>query len=181
MAAAPDSELIVRVVERADRDAFDLLVRRHQSTVRSLLRRLCCGDHAFADDLAQETFLRAYLKLHTFRGDAGLASWLYRIAYNVFLGELRRRGPLRPVPGELPEPESPRPREEALALDLERAMAGLTEAERAAIDLCYKKDLSHQEAAWVLDCPVGTVKTHVLRGKDKLRRLLAPWAGKVTP
>lgn len=181
MAAAPDSELIVRVVERADRDAFDLLVRRHQSAVRALLRRLTCGDHALADDLAQDTFLRAYLKLHTFRGDSALASWLYRIAYNLFLGEVRRRGPLRPAVDGLPEPASPRPHEEALLLDLERAMAGLSEAERAALDLCYKKDLSHQEAAWVLDCPVGTVKTHVLRGKEKLRRLLAPGPGKVTP
>ena len=181
MRAEPDSELIVRVVEGADRDAFDVLVRRHQSAVRSLLRRLSCGDHALADDVAQETFLRAYLKLHTFRGESALASWLYRIAYNAFLAEVRRRGPLRPAPDELPGPESPRPREAVLHLDLERAMAGLSEAERAAIDLCYKKDLSHQEAAWVLDCPVGTVKTHVLRGKEKLRRLLAPWAGKVTP
>jgi RNA polymerase sigma-70 factor (ECF subfamily) len=181
MAAAPDSELIVRVVERADRDAFDLLVRRHQSTVRSLLRRLSCGDHAFADDLAQETFLRAYLKLHTFRGESSLASWLYRVAYNVFLAEIRRRRPLRDAPRELPEAETSQPREAALLLDLERAMSGLSEAERAAIDLCYKKDLSHQDAAYVLGCPVGTVKTHVLRGKEKLRRLLAPWAGKVTP
>jgi RNA polymerase sigma factor (sigma-70 family) len=181
MTAASDSELIVRVVEHADRDAFEFLVRRHQSPVRSLLRRLACGDHAFADDLAQETFLRAYLKLHTFRGESSLASWLYRVAYNVFLAEIRRRPPLRAPAGALSEPETPRPREAALLLDLERAMSGLSEAERAAIDLCYKKDLSHQEAAYVLDCPVGTVKTHVLRGKEKLRRLLAPWAGKVTP
>jgi RNA polymerase sigma factor (sigma-70 family) len=179
MAEPSDHELVVRVVERADRDAFDRLVLRHQSPVRSLLRKLACGDHGFADDLAQETFLRAYLKLHTFRRESSLGTWLYRIAYNVFLGEIRRRPRAVPARDAAPEPAARRPREEELALDLERAMAGLTEAERAAIDLCYKKELSHQEAAVVLDCPVGTVKTHVLRGKEKLRTLLAPWAGRM--
>lgn len=178
MAAAPDSERIVRVVERADREAFDLLVRCHQSAVRSLLRRLSCGGHAFADDLAQETFLRAYLKLHTFRGDSSLASWLYRIAYNVFLAELHRRGPLRPAPGALPEPESPRPCGEALLLDLERAMAELSAAERAAIDLCHKKNLSRQEAAHVLDCPVGTVKTHIRGGRRSSATCSPPGPGR---
>ncbi len=88
---------------------------------------------------------------------------------------------MRPADGELPDPAGGRSPQDALVLDLERAMAGLTEAERAAIDLCYKKDMSHQEAAFVLDCPVGTVKTHILRGKEKLRRLLSAWAGRSAP
>jgi RNA polymerase sigma-70 factor (ECF subfamily) len=181
MAELADNELIVRIVEASDRDAFALLVRRHQSPVRSLLRKLTCGDHAFADDLAQETFLRAYLKLHTFRRESSFGTWLYRIAYNAFLAEIRRRSPLRQADGELPEPSSSRSAQQALVLDLERAMAGLTEAERAAIDLCYKKDMSHQEAAFVLDCPVGTVKTHILRGKEKLRKLLSTGAERSAP
>jgi len=67
----------------------------------------------------------------------------------------------------------------ALKLDLERAMAVLSEGERAAIVQCYHNDLTHEEAAYVLDCPVGTVKTHVLRGKQKLKLALAAWAPEV--
>jgi len=63
-----------------------------------------------------------------------------------------------------------------MKIDLERAMATLSDAERAAIVQCYHNDLSHEEAAYVLGCPVGTVKTHVLRGKQKLARALAAWA-----
>ena len=64
----------------------------------------------------------------------------------------------------------------ALKLDLERAMAVLSEGERAAIVQCYHNDLTHEEAAYVLDCPVGTVKTHVLRGKQKLKAALSAYA-----
>jgi RNA polymerase sigma-70 factor (ECF subfamily) len=64
----------------------------------------------------------------------------------------------------------------ALAVDMERAMAALSDAERAAIVQCYHNDLSHEEAARVLDCPVGTVKTHILRAKQKLKSRLAAWA-----
>ena len=63
-----------------------------------------------------------------------------------------------------------------LRLDMERALAVLTEGERAAIVQCYHNDLSHEEAAYVLDCPVGTIKTHILRGKAKLKARLAAWA-----
>ena len=64
----------------------------------------------------------------------------------------------------------------ALKIDMERALALLSEGERAAIVACYYNDLSHEEAAFVLGCPVGTVKTHVLRGKQKLKRALEAWA-----
>jgi RNA polymerase sigma factor (sigma-70 family) len=63
-----------------------------------------------------------------------------------------------------------------MKIDLERALARLSDAERAAIVQCYHNDLSHEEAAYVLGCPVGTVKTHVLRGKQKLKIALAAWA-----
>jgi RNA polymerase sigma-70 factor (ECF subfamily) len=63
-----------------------------------------------------------------------------------------------------------------MKIDMERALANLSEGERAAIVQCYHNDLSHEEAAYVLGCPVGTVKTHILRGKQKLRVALAAWA-----
>ena len=184
MPSAPvsDAQLIARVLVQDDRHAFGELVRRHQSAVRSVLRRLMGGNHALADDLAQETFLLAYRNLRSFRQEAKFSTWLYRIAYNAFLADARKMKAL-PLPeqdgGEERAPqEDAAPalaRSAALRVDLERAMATLSEAERAAIVQCYHNDLSHEEAAYVLGCPIGTVKTHILRAKQKLKSRLAGW------
>ncbi|OJT23233.1 hypothetical protein BO221_20420 [Archangium sp. Cb G35] len=172
--APTDAELITRVLVRDDRRAFGELVARHQSAVRGLLRRLTGGDLAQADDLAQETFLRAYRGLRGYRGGAKFSSWLYRIACNVFFS--RDRGSR----DALPEPPLLEAGNAGLALpdlvlerhDLEKALALLKPRERAALVLTYANELTHEEAAVVLDCPVGTLKTHVARAKEKLRRQL---------
>ena len=166
-----DTELVARVLAGDDRRAFAELVRRHQSAVRGLLRRLCAGDAAAADDLAQETFLKAYRSLEGWRGDGKLSTWLYRVAWNGWASQARRR------PAPEVEVEAP-PRDHAEAAidrhDLERALGALRHEERAALALAYGQDVSHEEAAAILDCPVGTLKTNILRGKEKLRRLLEP-------
>jgi RNA polymerase sigma factor (sigma-70 family) len=183
-AALSDGELIARVLVQDDRHAFSELVRRHQSAVRACLRKLTAGNHALADDLAQETFLLAYRNLRSFRQQAKFSTWLYRIAYNAFLADRRKikeaalpddgdagDGALAADDGAVPVARSV-----ALSIDLERAMAILSEGERAAIVQCYHNDLSHEEAAFVLGCPVGTVKTHILRAKQKLKARLGAWA-----
>jgi RNA polymerase sigma factor (sigma-70 family) len=187
----PDEQLIARVVVQDDRHAFSELVRRYQSGVRATLRRLTAGNHALADDLAQETFLSAYRNLRSFRQEARFSTWLYRIATNAFLGEARKRHEelLGDRDGELADDAADdddgptgattggdHARGTALHVDMERALAALSAAERAAIVQCYHNDLSHEEAAYVLGCPVGTVKTHILRGKQKLKARLAAWA-----
>jgi RNA polymerase sigma-70 factor (ECF subfamily) len=192
MTASPvsDEQLIARVVVHDDRHAFSELVRRYQSCVRATLRRLTAGNHALADDLAQETFLAAYRNLRSFRQEARFSTWLYRIATNAFLAEARKRreellgdraGDLADDDGDDAGPggacaSGDHARGAALHIDMERALAALSEAERAAIVQCYHNDLSHEEAAYVLGCPVGTVKTHILRGKQKLKAQLAAWA-----
>ena len=164
-----DAELVARVVADDDRRAFAELVRRHQSAVRGLLRRLSGGDAALADDLAQETFLRAYRGLAGYRGGARLSTWLYRIAWNLWASQARRN----PDPAP-PAPEPPRSAADAAIdrHDLERALRTLRAEERAALALAYGQDATHEEAARILDWPVGTLKTHILRGKQRLRRLL---------
>jgi RNA polymerase sigma factor (sigma-70 family) len=178
-----DAALIARVVVSDDRHAFGELVRRHQSTVRATLRKLTGGNIALADDLAQETFLLAYRNLKSFRQEARFSTWLYRIAYNAFLGDARRikeqqlpddADALAP-PVDVVEQRGVASRA-ALSVDLERAMKVLSDAERAAIVQCYHNDLTHEEAAVVLGCPVGTVKTHILRAKEKLKARLGAWA-----
>jgi RNA polymerase sigma-70 factor (ECF subfamily) len=175
-AASPDAELILAVLERDDRAAFAELVRRHQSRVRSVLRRLTRGDHALADDLAQETFVAAWRNLRRFRFEARFSTWLYRIAFNAWQSEARkRREVLLEDPEEAPplQPPSDDIPATVARLDLERAMEALSDGERAALAACYYADLSHEEAALALGIPLGTVKTHVLRAKAKLRARLA--------
>ena len=86
-----DAELIARAVVGDDRHAYAELVRRHQSAVRACLRRLTAGNHALADDLAQETFVLAWRNLKSFRQEARFSSWLYQITVNLCRDRLRRR------------------------------------------------------------------------------------------
>jgi RNA polymerase sigma-70 factor (ECF subfamily) len=189
-----DAELIARVVVEDDRHAFSELVRRYQSAVRSTLRRLTGGNQALADDLAQETFLLAYRNLKSFRQEARFSTWLYRIATNAFLADARKRkeellGDDDATLADDDESASAPPGDHVgdhahavgLRLDMEQALALLSPGERAAIVQCYHNDLSHEEAAYVLDCPVGTVKTNILRGKQKLKALLVAWRPDASP
>ena len=168
-----DAELVARVLADDDRRAFAALVRRHQSPVRSLLRRLTAGDGALADDLAQECFLKAYRNLASWRGEARLSTWLYRIAWNAWAAQARRA----PAPAP-PAPDPPPCAADAAhgRHDLARALSSLRAEERTALALAYGEGVTHEEAAAILDWPLGTLKTHLLRGKEKLRRLLAPGA-----
>lgn len=172
-----DAELILAVLERDDRRAFAQLVQRHQGTVRSVLRRLARGDAGLADDLAQETFVLAWRNLRAFRFEARFSTWLYRIAFNAWRSEARKK---REVLLEIDDDAPPVGAEAfdempdvGARVDLERAMATLSDAERACLSACYYADLSHEEAAEALGLPLGTVKTHIMRAKAKLRVRLA--------
>jgi RNA polymerase sigma-70 factor (ECF subfamily) len=162
---------------QGDRHAFARLVRAHQSRVRLQLRRLTRGDAALADDLAQETFVQAWLHLNEFRGDARLATWLHRIALTCFLQHARR--PQLPVEWCEPDADagpSHDPRAaEGLARDMERALQALSEIQRLAVVHCFHLDLSHAEAAQVLGLPLGTLKSHLDRARQRLRELLEAW------
>ncbi|OGQ17937.1 MAG: hypothetical protein A2138_02190 [Deltaproteobacteria bacterium RBG_16_71_12] len=178
-----DLALVQRVLALDDRHAFTSLVRRHQSPLRAFALRLCAGDVARADDTAQEAFLLAYRHLGSWRREAPLRSWLLKLCYRAFLTEQRRahrrherlddddRGlrPAAPEPGA--PPPDPTPRRDVL-----RALAELKPEERAALALCFQQGLTHDEAAAVLDVPLGTLKSHVARGKERLRALLTGYA-----
>jgi RNA polymerase sigma-70 factor (ECF subfamily) len=176
-AASPsDAQLILAVLEREDRRAFGLLVERHQSQVRTVLRRLTKGDVALADDLAQETFVLAWRNLRKFRFEAKFSTWLYRIAFNTWQSEARKKHEVlldvdddAPPPGLDMTTQMP---DVVARVDLERAMEILSDGERAAITACFYADLSHEEAAEALGMPLGTVKTHILRARAKLKARL---------
>lgn len=170
--ALGDTELVMLAKASHDETAFAELVRRHQAGLRAFLRRLA-ADPAQADDLAQEAFIRAYRGLARFEGGASFRSWLYAIAWREFLQARRKeaaRGKLSTALADEPAPASPA--DNGLSLDLQRALAGLAENERAAILLCDAAGLSHGEAAATLGAPLGTVKSLIARAREKLRAAL---------
>lgn len=172
----PDADLVARVLVDDDHHAFAELVRRHQSAVRGLQRNLARGDEALADDLAQETFVRAYKNIRSFRGEAKFSTWLYRIGYNCFREWARKRREYVGVDeARLEAEQDPSTVDAALRHDLAHALQSLPLHERTAVVLCCQNGLSHDEAARVLDIPLGTLKTNVLRGREKLKKLLSAW------
>src|SRR5438876_11037342 len=167
----------MRVLVDYDQQAFGELLRRHQSSVHGLLRQLTRADAALADDLAQEAFVRAYRNIRSFRGEARFFTWLYRIAYNCFREHARRRKEFVGIDEEqLQSEHDPHIVDPGLRHDLMHALSLLPLHERTAVLLCCQNGLSHDEAARVLDISLGTVKTNVLRGREKLKRALAAWA-----
>ena len=172
-----DQDLIARCVLNDDRAAFGELVRRHQSAVRTFLRHLTAGDAATADDLAQETFLHAHRSLPRYRSDAAFLTWLLGIAHNQFRNARRRQReiPQEKIPDSIDDTAASPAHHTALHHDLGSALRQLSTDEQTVLHLCYTQGLTHDEAATLLDWPLGTVKTHVARSKEKLRRLLATW------
>jgi RNA polymerase sigma factor (sigma-70 family) len=171
-----DADLIARVLLHEDQNAFGELVRRHQSPVRGFLIKMTNGDTHLADDLAQETFVKAWRKLGSFRAEGKFSTWVFGIAYNEWKMHLRsaKEVLIEELDEQPPEPaQSDDAAKSHLRMDLAEAMKALTAAERAAIVLCCQNGVSHDEAAVALECPLGTVKTNVLRGKEKLRRRLS--------
>jgi len=176
-----DEELVARALAGRDQAAFGELVRRHQSTVRNWLRQLA-RNPATADDLAQETFIKAWNKLDTFGGQGRFAAWLMKIAYTEFLmshrkarGEQRLAAALEAdtAGATVHDPSG----EEAVAVDLGRMLAILSVDERTVMVLCYAAGLSHGEASEVTGMPLGTVKSHISRGKEKIGQRFFPEEG----
>lgn len=164
-----DAELVA-AARLGSQSAFRAIVARHQQALRSFLRRVL-ADPADADDLAQETFLAAWSSLWLYRGQASLRSWLCAIAWKKGLTHERSRRRERLRIDGLAAPvavdDCPYRR-----LDVRAALATLPEAQRAAVALCLGGEFSHAEAAQALGLPLGTVKSHVERGRAKLLALL---------
>ena len=166
-----DSELIAGFLA-GDSSAFEELVKRHQSSIRQFLRRLTTGDHALADDIAQEVFVRMFTSLSSFRGDATLSTWLHTIAYRMFLRHVQSNAMLDFVEDEdFPDTASSAP---SVVSDImvEQMMKHLSLNERLMVTLSYSAGMSHSEIADATGAPLGTIKSHVSRAKRKLAKLL---------
>jgi RNA polymerase sigma factor (sigma-70 family) len=178
MSAAPaadtDDNALARAAGAGDRTAFQRIYERHADKVYGAVYRLTGYDHARAEDLAQEAFVRAWQKLHSFRAESSLGTWLYRLAVNVALMEIRARGadPVRMLdPDELPEagetPFCAAEREE-----LERAIAQLPPRARAVLVLHDIEGWRHEDIGNELGMAVGSSKAQLHRARGLLRKML---------
>jgi RNA polymerase sigma-70 factor (ECF subfamily) len=166
----PD-EVLCRRAARGDKGAFRLLVETHERRLRAFLAQLAGAD--VGDELAQETFLKAWQSLPAFRGEAKFSSWLCAIGWRLFVDHIRRQrseARKREAVGQLAE--TAEAAESGERLDLERALALLEPVERAALVLCEGHGWSHGEAAGILQLPLGTLKGIVRRAKQKCREHL---------
>ncbi|MDB5457891.1 MAG: polymerase subunit sigma-70 [Caulobacter sp.] len=155
--------------------AYGELVRRHGSAVRGLLRRLG-AESATADDIAQDAFLVGFEQIAEYRGEGAFGGWIKKIAARLYLRRAKReaRLVLTESPEDGDDPTALDQAKTADRLDLDEALKTLSKAERLCVSLCYGADWSHSEAAEALSIPLGTVKSHVKRGLDKLRARLTP-------
>ena len=152
-----------------DANAFGELVRRHQSQVRGFLRKLT-RDITLADDLAQDAFLHAWNKLDTFTGKGSFIGWLLKVAYTTFLQSKRKSNRYGEVLDEMKQvADGHIVGESDEVSDLDKFLAVLTEEERAVMILSYACGLSHREIGETAKLPIGTVKSIIFRGKEKIR------------
>jgi len=167
-----DHQLVVRAVSAQDTAAFGELVRRHQSQVRNFLRKLT-GDMATADDLSQDCFMHAWDKLQTFSGRGSFIGWLLKIAYTTFLQSKRKSKRYAQILEQVghkmeTEGQSFSAQSEEVT-DLDKLLAVLDDEERAIMIMSYAAGLSHREISDATSMPVGTVKSVIFRGKQKIR------------
>ena len=170
---------LVASAQNGDRNAFSELVRVHAQGVRNVIYRMC-GDVQLAEDAAQETFIRAWQKLPSYRPQTPLRNWLYRIAFNAGMDMLRKNR--RIVPDDIdemqltdgqPSPETLVSQSERTVL-VQKAILSLPDASRAVLILREYEGLSYQEISSTLDIPVGTVMSRLNYARNLLKEKLKP-------
>ncbi len=163
-----DTELVGAALAGSDA-AFSRLVERHQPMVRAFLRRTLGGRRDEADDVAQETFLTAWSSLRSLKEPAGVRAWLCGIAWRKARDRMRGRARSAARDGAwLEASEAPPGISAEDRMAMAQAMAELKPDERACVSLCLADGFSHAEAAMALGLPLGTVKSHVTRGRGRL-------------
>lgn len=173
MSKTDDIRWVAQVTLFGDKSAFDKLTCKYQSSIRRFFVNLTMGDIPLSDDLAQETFIKAYLNLTSFKGMAGFSTWLFRIAYNVFYDSVRSQKYFADInEHEIDNQHQTYNDFSAEKADIYSALKLLRKEEQTAIILFYMEDKTHVEIAKIMDCPLGTVKTYILKGKEKLGNYL---------
>lgn len=185
-------QLLVERVQRGDKKAFELLVSKYQRKLLRLVMRLV-HDHAEAEDVVQEAFIKAYRALANFRGDSAFYTWLYRIGINTAKNHLVTQGRRAPTSTDadiddaetfadadglrdINTPESLLASKQ-IAATVNSAMLSLPEELRNAISLREIEGLSYEEIAELMLCPIGTVRSRIFRAREAIAEKLRPLIG----
>lgn len=168
-------KLISQCVLFDDRNAFGVLVEEYQSGIRRFFLNLTLGDYELSNDLAQETFIKAYLNIRSFKGISKFKTWLYRIAYNEYYTWLRRRRetimeddfmPPDALSNEVESKDS--------QIDVWMSMRVLSKIERTVVTLFFIDDQPLKKIGEITGLPEGTIKSHLSRAKNKMAKVLKP-------
>lgn len=185
--AASDQQLVARV-QKGDRRAFDLLVLKYQHRILALVGRFI-SDHAEAQDVTQEAFIKAYRALPSFRGESQFYTWMYRIAVNTAKNHLISRGRKTPTHDidlddaayfademnmrDVDTPDALLQRDQLRAVVFD-AIEELPEELRRAVTLRELEGLSYEEIADAMDCPIGTVRSRIFRAREAIEKKMRP-------
>jgi RNA polymerase sigma factor (sigma-70 family) len=187
---APDDATLVRRAKGGDLDAYDDLVRRYQERIYATIYHMT-AHHEDANDLAQETFIRAYKALSSFKGDSGFFTWLYRIAVNRTLNYLKQRNTRNHLslndldinaehdPAWVALVSEKTPRREASLHELQEnlnvALQKLSEVHRMVVTLHDIQGLPHEEIARIMECNAGTVRSRLFYARQQLQAYLSDY------
>lgn len=171
MQSLTDFALVTQVTMMGNRRAFDQLVVRYQSPVRRFFLHQTLGDEPFSDDLAQDTFIKAWRNIGSFRAMSSFQTWLMRIAYNVFYDYVRSRKTTSDI-DNVAEPMTNGNSNPSLQMDLYHALSLLKPDERTCITLQLVDGYKIDQIAKITDMKEGTVKSILFRGKEKLTKYL---------
>jgi len=165
--------LLSQCVLADNRDAFGRLVEAYQPRVRRFLLNLTMGDEMLTDDLAQDTFIKAYVGIRGFKGLSSFGTWLYRIAYNEFYNHARRHHEEH-VDDLARVAQVSTAATDALdaSMTVQRALAELNDSERVAVTLHYIEDQPLKQVAKIMQQPEGTVKSLLYRAKGKMKQFI---------
>jgi len=166
-----DALLVSRAALLGDRKAFSQLVTAYQSPIRRFFFNLTGGDEELSKDLAQDTFVKAWLNIDSFRAAASFSTWLYRIAYNIFYDYARTKKFTADTDIELFSDQiAAETSDIGFSMDFMRALTVLKEDERTAMLLFYMEDQTIEKISKIMNSPAGTIKSHLHRGKEKLTK-----------
>lgn len=167
-----DLTLWTKIVVGHDDRAFEKLVQKYQGDVRRFFLHQTLGDEMLSDDLAQETFIKVYTHIGSFRNLANFKTWLYRIAYNVFYDYTRSQKTTLDLDSAEVMSQTSVQRDTTIGSDIYQALQQLSPPERTCVTLNVMEDLPTAKIAVVTGMPEGTVKSHISRGKTKLANYL---------
>lgn len=170
---AEDLRWIAQVILSRDERAFEKLIRKYQSPIRQFFLNLTMGDVFLSDDLAQETFIKAFLYLPTFKALSNFSTWLFRIAYNVYYDAVRARKDFYDLDEkEINQLYQVNNSYSTYKEDFYKALINLNEMEKIAVLLYYMEDKTQREIATIMKCPIGSVKNYIRKGKEKIANFL---------